>query len=239
MSKPHSYIAIQGAFSVRSCVCLLLLCTACVGQTPAVKYETEHAQDLKSSPREITLNVNTLEPRSSYHISQLIPFKLTFSSQRSQFYTAELASGGSVAGVNDDFVILGPGFSKPLHSMPILNTGVVCCESNWHYVGRRPVTATAYLNLKETWRFLKARGQDVPDLIPGDYCIWIRTRRVRRGLPSSSFHDRYLTAGDVVVTSRNVVNFKILAGTRDAERGTPSPLVYQNNGVAATTASKS
>ena len=210
MSKPHSYIASQGAFSVRSCVCLLLLCTACVAQTPAVKYETEHARDLKSSPREITLNVNTLESRSSYHIWELIPFKLTFSSQRSHFYTAELASGGSVAGVNDDFVILGPGISKPLHSTPILNTGVVCCESNRQYVGRRPVAAMGYLNLKETWRFLKAREQDVPDLIPGDYSVWIRTRRVRRGLPSSSFRDRYLTAGDIVVTSTNVFNFKIL-----------------------------
>jgi len=73
------------------------------------------------------------------------------------------------------------------------------------------VIATAYVNLKETWRFLKERGQDVPDLIPGDYCVWVRTSRVRRGLPSTSFRDCTLLLANIVVTSANVFKFKILA----------------------------
>jgi hypothetical protein len=198
---------------MRTGAALLLLCAALSAQSISLQFEAEHSHSTEHNPPEVKLVIRTLESRPSYHMSDVIRIRLSFTSQKPRLFTAELASGGSVAGSNDDFVIQGPDMPVPIHSMPTTNMGLVCCESNRRYLKQKPLAATGYLDLASTWQFLGARPRDVspslPGLKPGDYAIFVQTRRVNRGWPKSH-HDLYFTLGDTVVTSSNILHITVL-----------------------------
>jgi len=195
---------------------VLVLCIgscASNAQSNSPQSEEEPARDIEQNPPGVTLAIATVDGRSTYRVSDQIRFTLSFTSKESSLYTAELTPGGNVAGSNDDFVITGPGIAKPTHLLPDLNLGVVCCGSDRKYIRQKPLAATSSLNLRLAWEFLNRRHPTIParpaDLKPGDYAIFVRTRRVMRGLPKSQ-HDVYFAVGDIVVTSSNIVHIKIL-----------------------------
>ena len=103
----------------------------------------------------------------------------------------------------------------------MINTGLVCCDSNRRYLKQKPLATIGYLNLKSTWQFLSGRRRDVPAslpvLKPGDYAIFVQTRRVNRGWPKSH-HDLYFAPGDTVVTSSNILHITVLPDETNSEK---------------------
>lgn len=199
---------------IRLAVLILCIgsCASCA-QSNSPQSEEQRGRDTKQNPPGVTLAIATVDGRSTYRVSDQIRFTLSFTSKEPNLYSAELAPGGNVASSNDDFVITGPGISEPTHLLPNVNTGIVCCGSDRKYIGEKPVVATSSVNLRLAWEFLNRRPPAVAsrlaDLKPGDYAIFVRTRRVMRGLPNSQ-HDLYFAVGDIVVTSSNIVHIKIL-----------------------------
>jgi len=209
---------------VRNGAAWLLLGAALFAQSTSPQLEAEHSHSVENNPPEVKLIIETLDGQSSYHMADVIRIGLSFTSQKRSLFTAELASGGSVAGSNDDFVIQGPDMPAPIHSMPTTNTGFVCCESNRRYLDHKPLVATSYLNLKSTWQFLSAKPQEsstrLPVLKPGDYVIFVRTRRINHGWPKSH-HVLYFALGDIVVTSSNILHITILPDDAERDGGKP------------------
>ena len=192
---------------------LLALSIVCSAQSLSSRFEEEHARGVEQNPLGVTLTISTADGGSAYHLWDVIRFRLSFASTKLYFYTVELNSGNS-AGTSHDFVIQGPGIAIPIHSHPIAQPGVVCCDSNRRYVRLKPLGTVAYLDFMFLERNLNMKSLPHPPtppmhFEPGDYTIFVQTRSVMRGWPKSD-HARYHDLSDTVVTSSNVLHITIL-----------------------------
>jgi hypothetical protein len=74
----------------------------------SAQFSEKHSLALDENPPGVKLTIETMPERSSYRLSDEIPFKLTFTSQKAQVYTIDTAAGGNAAASTTDFIIEGP-----------------------------------------------------------------------------------------------------------------------------------
>jgi|SRR5208283_370129 len=203
---------------------MLILCGICFGQALPASLQEEHNSAIAKNPPDIELRIALAPSRNNRHDD--LHLKLTFKSNKSRLYTAELAPGGNTATI-DDFVFQGPGMPTPVHSKDGPPVGVVCCGSRRIYVGETPVTASAYFRIALPPRIRDPFAESAPSLTPvepepGDYSIFVQTRRVMKGWPKSE-RDRYFTTSDIILTSNNIVHITLLPdGTVEDAKEPPS-----------------
>lgn len=194
---------------MKTCAVLLVLTIAAWGQANPTQFEREHASGVEQNPAGVRLTIATADGRSQYRLSDELRFKLFFTSSKLREYTVEM-SGGNSAAVSDDFVIQAPEIKVLLHSKNGVPRGAVCCASDRHYVGQAPKpVSSALFSLK--WFNLPSEAA-LPDMTlrkakfqPGEYAIFLQTRRVLRGWPKNE-RDRYHGISNFVVTSSNVLH---------------------------------
>ena len=195
---------------MRPFLLVLVASCSCLAQSTSLPIEKEHAKGVAKNPPGVTLTIATVDSASTYHLADLLRFRLSFTGPKSPAYTAELAPGGSAAAASDDFIVQGPDSAEGIHSRgsgaPV---GVVCCGSNRRGIGQKPLSVTTVFKLKMLPSPLSPFATSPSAFKPGDYVIFIQTRRVMRGWPNSS-QDRYFAADGDVVTSTNILHITML-----------------------------
>ena len=193
---------------------LLAISSLCVAQQIPTQIEKEHALSMEKNPPDVVFTVAVGQPKLA--LSKELQLQLLFSSKRPRTYSAELAPGGNTAAI-DDFVYLGPGMDAPVHSKDsIIPTGVVCCGSRRRYVRQTAIAGNSFLHASMMTRLRipdpfadHSRGPEATPPAPGDYWLFVETRRVMRGWPKGA-DDIYFKTSDVVVTSSNIVRITVL-----------------------------
>ncbi len=191
---------------MKTCVPLLVLTIVCSAQSVSPSFDEEYSRAIERNPPGVTLTIATIPEHSTCHLSDVLRFKVTFTSKQARLYTAELGGGGSAAGASFDFVIQGPGMAAPIHSQPSHPFGIVCCGSTRRYLGQKPLTAPEFrVSLKRIEQFTNEatfRLRHSPslrmELKPGNYAIFAQTRSILLGWPKSE-HDAYHSVSDLVV----------------------------------------
>lgn len=197
---------------MKSYLGLLLVCVNCLAQSASSTFENDHDAGVKQNPPGVTLTIATSDGRSAFHVSDVVKLTLAFTSNKPRVYTVEVAPGGNTAAASDDFVIQAPDQWSAIHSLENgPPSGIICCTANRKYVREQPITLESFLSLREI-RFLDIRElfhswPDLPE--PGEYSIFVQTRRLMRGWPKSE-KDKYFKASDIVVTSENVLHITMI-----------------------------
>jgi hypothetical protein len=198
-----------------------VLTIACSAQPVSPSFDEEHNRGMEQNPPGIKFTISTISEHPSYHLSDIIGFKVMFTSTKARLYTAELAGSGSAAGASFDFVIQGPGMAEPFHSQPSKGP-YVCCGSKRRYLGLKPLIGEKIVvSLK--WIEQSTNEATFPlhrmQLKPGDYAIFVQTRSVMRGWPKSE-HDAFHAVSDLVITS-NILHVTILPDVSEVNSGRP------------------
>ena len=211
------------------CIGLLAVSVACSAQQISPSFDEQHAKGVEQNPPGVTLTISMRDAHSAYHLSDTLYFRLSFTNKNSDVYTVELDSAMNRAGVSDDFVIQRPDATVPIHSWPNL-MGYVCCDTDRRYLGKEPLVAETGLRMEYLERSLNFRLRDsqvlgaIPPfaekLKPGEYAIFLQSRRLMRGWPKSE-HDQYHSVSDIAVTSNNVLHITILPDVPRENRGKP------------------
>jgi hypothetical protein len=123
----------------------------------------------------------------------------------------ELAEGGNEAIASDDFVVQPP---EATVTMRLSNSGIVCCGSKRRYIGKAPTMGTSapinFLVLSQSSSPQISQSPNSSATIkPGNYSLFVRTRRVMRGWPKSE-RDTYHSTSNLVVTSSTILHVTIL-----------------------------
>ncbi len=214
--------------ALKTYVPLLVLSIACSAQSVSPSFDDEYSRAIERNPPGVILTIATIPEHSTYHLSDVIRFKVMFTSDKARLYTAELGGAGSAAGASYDFVIQGPGLAAPIHSQPSHPFGIVCCSSKRRYLGQKPLPGPELrVSLKRIEQFtneatfpLRHSPTLRMELKPGDYAIFAQTRSVMQGWPKSE-HDAYDAVSDLVVTSSNILHITILPDGADPNSGRP------------------
>jgi hypothetical protein len=191
---------------------LLLLSVACCIEARAQSFEELHAKGLQQNPPGVTLTISTTDGSGTYHLSDRFHFQLFFTSKELEVYTLELMEGSNAASVSDEVTLQSAEMANPIHTRAGL-FGVACCDGYRRYVGHLPRLATLTFGLQDVERALNFQlGRDgLPNaekLKPGDYKIFVQSRRLMRGWPKQG--DEYHTVSDILVTSSNILRLTIL-----------------------------
>ncbi len=174
-------------------------------QTLSPQFQREHAQGLQRTPFGVELTLATVDGQTTYHFADKVELLLSFTSETEGYYTVETLTGMSAAGSSDDLVIQAPGLAAPIHSQSRLVYSVKCCDSRRRSLGRTRLTTTT------TFSFDWLRQAEVGPsgkLQPGDYVVFVQTKRVMRGWPRPNVN-RYAVLDGTVVTS-NLLHIKLL-----------------------------
>lgn len=192
----------------------LLMCSGCLAQSTYSDLEAEHARALLQNPPGVRLTVKLADPAARYHLNAQIRLRLSFSSKKSRVYSVELAPGGSAASDSDDLVFQGPDMPGAIYAKASgPPTGVVCCGTRRRYVTEKPIDTIAAVTVPARNMFSNAPAFLFPTppsgLKPGEYAIYLQTRRLMRGWPKSG-RQLYFAQGDIVVTSDNILHITIV-----------------------------
>jgi len=214
---------------MNGCIGLLALSVACSAQQISSSFDDQHARGVEQNPPGVTLTISTRDGHSAYQLSDTLYFLLSFTSKHSHMYTVELNAPMNLAGVSDDIVLQRAGGTLPIHSQPSL-MGYVCCNTDRRYVGNEPLVAETTLRMEYLERSLNFQLRNsqvlgaIPPLAekmkPGEYAIFLQSRRLMRDWPKSE-HDQYHTVSDIVVTSNNMLHITILPDVPKESRGKP------------------
>jgi hypothetical protein len=105
----------------------------------------------------------------------------------------------------------------PIHTKDsVIRAGVVCCGSRRRYVRPKAIAASSFLDASMMTRLVipdpfsnsNREASGVPPQ-PGDYWLFVQTRRVIDGWPKGG-RDLYFKASDLVITSSNIVRITVL-----------------------------
>ena len=215
--KPcHRYLVMKTLFA------LFLVTDACAAQSSLSAFEDEHAKGLQQNPSGITFIISTIDGRSTYHLSDVIRFKLALTSKKPRVYTFETTSGlTTAAGAVDDLVIAGPDTVSPVHSRQRAPIAFVCCETKRRYLSQKPKFAAFALSFERLQGVkLKPDFTTASEVTPGEYAVFMQTRRVLRGWPKSE-NDTYSAVSRIVVTSSNILHLTILPNAPDPQKAKP------------------
>jgi hypothetical protein len=198
------------AFVIRALIGIALICAlGGSGYSQTIpEFELDHEKGLRANPLGVALEIATRDGRSTYHPSDQITLRLVFSNSSTKHYNLELATHENPAGTSDEFVVDGPAdmsslarFSTSNGSLDVVRAvsrqnfgAVVCCSYHRVPLVSKPVTA---------------QSTEVHLKIPGEYYVFVQTRRMFRNWPQSE-KGRYDVVGDLVVTSSNVLHLTIV-----------------------------
>lgn len=203
----------RNLYSLKLWLLALTISGVCTAQSVPVQLQDEHIRGVAQNPRDLAARLVIVGAKP--YDPKDIELRILFTSSTPKTYTAELAPGGNVSAI-EDFVFQGPGMDTPVHSKDVFGTpGIVCCGSNRHSIRKTPVAARSFLSLDILWERIsdplaKKESQTALDQAkPGDYWLFVQTRRVMRGWPKSE-KDSYFKPGSLTVTSNNIVHFTIL-----------------------------
>lgn len=207
---------------MKTLLALFLATSACAAQSSLSAFEDEHAKGLQQNPSGITFIISTIDGRSTYHFSEVIQFKLALTSKKPRVYTFETTSGLTTsAGASDDLVITGPDTVSPVHSRQRALIGAVCCETKRRYLSQKPKFAAFALSFERVQGVkLKPDLTTASEITPGEYAVFMQTRRVLRGWPKSQ-NEIYFGVSRIVVTSSNILHLTILPNAPDPQGAKP------------------
>ena len=200
---------------MNSLLTFILITVTCAAQQSPKAFEEEYSRGLKQNPSGITFIISTPDGRSTYHLHDTIPINLALTSKKPHVYTFETTTGLTTeAGGSDDLVIVGPDFVSPIHSHSRVMQGhYVCCESKRIYLSETPSVASFSAILGGIPRLLpKLDMTTETEITPGEYTVFMQTRRVLLGWPKSE-RQKYKSASNIVVTSSNVLHLTLVADT--------------------------
>jgi hypothetical protein len=198
---------------MKLCLLALVISGICTAQSAPPQLQEEHTRAVAQNPHDVAARLVIVGAKS--YDPKDVELRILFTSSRPNTYTAELAPGGNAAAI-EDFVFQGPGMEAPVHSKDMsLTPGIVCCGSNRHTIRKTPIAARSFLSLDILWERIpdpltkKDSQTTLGQAKPGDYWLFVQTRRVMRGWPKSE-KDSYFKASNLTVTSNNIVHFTIL-----------------------------
>jgi hypothetical protein len=154
-------------------------------------FDNSNKQGLRRNPVRLKLVLRTKDGRMTFHLFETIPLKLEFSSSLPSTYSIELDESMNFAGWTHKFEV-EPKNAILLSLLEWGSQGVICCESEHQYLSRQPTVFDR--DLTDYLRFEKA----------GTYHLFLTTRRVFKGAPSSDF-----SASKILLTS-NILTLTIL-----------------------------
>jgi hypothetical protein len=201
--------------TMKTILMTLLLSAIAFAQSNAA-FDEEHTSGVKRNPQGLEFTISTVDGSSTYHLSDVIRFKLSIRAVRSidaNAYTFETLTYWNTAGLSDDLVMISPGLPSPIHSQKRKSNSGVCCNSKRRYIGKKPSTAEfsiRLIDLQQTTRMLQPdfSVSASTDVKPGEFYVFLQTVRVLHGWPKSE-QQRYSEKGPVV-TSNNVLHLTIL-----------------------------
>ncbi len=198
---------------MKSLLTFILIGVACAAQSSLKAFEDEHVHGLQQNPSGITFIISTVDGRSTYHLHDTIQITLTLTSKKPHFYTFETTSGMTTrAGASDDLVVVGPDVVSPIHSYSRgMQGGYVCCESKRIYLSEKPSIAAFSTSLGGIPRLMPKPDMTTDtEITPGEYTVFMQTRRVLRGWPKSE-HQKYDRVSNIIVTSSNLLHLALVA----------------------------
>ena len=207
---------------MRTCLAFLAISIASVAQS-SPQFGERHARQVDQNPPGIRLTIATADGRSQYHLSDELRFKLFFTSSKRRLYTVEVSNEVNAAGISDDLVIQAPDMPMPLDSKDSFSDPVVCCGSDRHYIGATPTVATSMRFVVKWFKRssvnLMLPGVSTPSsqLPPGDYAVFLETRRVTRGWPKSE-RETHHGVSNFTVTSSKILHITLLADSPSIHR---------------------
>lgn len=213
------------------CVLALLVMTSLFGgayaQSTLKQFEEEHDLGVKQNPPGVSFSIATTDGRSAFHLSEWVKFRLIFVSKKASVYTADLAPGGA-AGTADHFIL------QPTESPTIFHLGggpSVCC-----WVDRRSIKPKSTPG-RATVMFSNLRPYSLhpfdpfaspsafSPLPPGEFDLFIQTRRVLHGWPKTQ-REKYEKLSDLVVTSSNILHITLLPDEALPEPPIPAKQIH-------------
>jgi hypothetical protein len=201
---------------MKTLLALILITVACADAQQSLKaFEGEYAQGLHQNPAGITFVISTADGHTTYHLHDTIPIKLALASKNPHVYTFETTSGLTTeAGGSDDLVIFGPDVVSPIHSRSRVMQGhYVCCESKRIYLTEEAAVASFSTTLGRILRLMPKPDMTTgTEITPGEYTVFMQTRRVLRGSPKSQ-DQNFRGVSNIVVTSNNVLHLTLVADT--------------------------
>ena len=102
------------------------------------------------------------------------------------------------------------------------NLFAICCDSKRRYVGHQPLSVGMLFSFKDLERSLNGSRfwPLTKQLTPGEYEIFIQTKRLMRGWPKSP-EETFDKASNIVVTSNDILHLKILPDVTKENSGKP------------------
>ena len=203
---------------------ILILAAACSSHLiTAQSLEELHTRGLQQNPPGVTLTVESLDADRKFHLSDRLQFRLFFKSENIEVYTLELKDGNA-ASVSDEITFQSAEMTDPIRTTPGL-LAVVCCDSYRQYVGKLPRSVRLSFTLENVqrglnWRLHRLETPPIEKMKPGEYKMFVQTKRLMRGWPKSS-HDTYHEVSDIVVTSSNIVTFSLLPDVPQDKKAKP------------------
>ena len=179
--------------------CLLLAAHPSGAQT---SFDVRNRDGISRNPAGVRLLLRTIEGKLTFHLFDTIPVELEFSSSRPSTYSIEFDEEMNFAGSTHKFEI-DPEDAVLLTPSELEIQGVICCESDRHYLSQRPTVFKR--ELTDYLRFERA----------GTYRLFLTTRRVFKGPRDSDD----FAASKILLTS-NILTLTILPDDPewDAER---------------------
>ena len=134
----------------------------CGGQS-SHKFADWHQQSRKGNPAGVMTTLRTRDNRSRYHAGEIVKLDLIFTSRSEVLYSVETAD------VDGDETILQRSGSEGPQRL-IDRHGVLCCSTARQTLSTNPIEVATHLYLR---------------LEPGDYSLFVKTKRVSRGKPDT------------------------------------------------------
>ncbi len=197
---------------MKSLLTCFLITVACAAQTSLKAFEDEYTRGLQQNHPGITFIISTVDGLSTYHLHDTIAIKLALTSKEPHVYTFETTSGISTeASTSDDLVVVGPNAVSPIHSRSRVMQGhYVCCRSKRLYLSEKPSIASFSTTLGGIPRLIPKPDMTTDtEITPGEYTVFMQTRRVLHGWPKSE-DEKYRGVSKIVVTSNNVLHLTLV-----------------------------
>ena len=183
-------------------IAFTLIVQVCVAQTTLPDFDRAHREALEGNPPGVVFTLATANGKSEFHSSERIDVTEKFTSSKPGKYSVELEYNNA-PGSNDIFVFKRRDGS----AIQFSHYDIICCYSRRRYLRNSQLKTGSSVNMSYFQHYGSVAGP-LPLMPPGDYDLYVQTRRVTRGWPDREH--RYLKLGDLIVTSENVVHITIL-----------------------------
>ena len=152
------------------------MCPLCLAQLPQ-KFEDLHSRSLKQNPAGVSIKLHTKDERVRYTAGEIVKVELSIASWSDDLYTVETADRDG-----DEMVLQDLGAEQPRRLID--KHGVLCCGYALKTLGKEPINVATHFYLR---------------LQPGEYLLFVRTKRVSRGRPKQGHYgDGPMVTSDIL-----------------------------------------